>query len=377
MKKMQLILTGKLSIAFASSTIAIGTLVVMPVEAANLNLDGMYVFGGSLSDVNNSFNATGGAIPAPPFFSRGRLTNGRVWVEHLADELGLNPTPSTEINPLNPPKEGINFAFGGVTTGDKSIVPGLPGLKQQLEGFVGSLKGQPADPNALYIVDGAAAANDYLGGFSKTPVQPVANILNAARLLADSGARNILVVNMPSLDQTPIGRQTDPVNLGLISRMHNRALSRGLKKLEKTRPQTNFISFNLNGLFQQAIANPNAFGIKNVTDSCTNTNLYDPSAFPLDPSKLTVCKQPKDYLFWDSIHPTAHMHKVIADSAYEILSEELEEKKISALSATTEEVSNSKGTSVPEPTSVLGLFAFGFLGSFSSIKHHLRRPKVL
>ncbi|NJM88002.1 MAG: PEP-CTERM sorting domain-containing protein [Hydrococcus sp. RU_2_2] len=50
---------------------------------------------------------------------------------------------------------------------------------------------------------------------------------------------------------------------------------------------------------------------------------------------------------------------------------------MSALSATTEEVSNSKGTSVPEPTSVLGLFAFGFLGSFSSIKHHLRRPKVL
>lgn len=80
--------------------IAIG-IAVMPVEAANLNLSGMYVFSGSLSDVNNNLNLSGGAIPAPPFYARGCLSNGKVWVEYLADELGVNPTPITEVNPLN------------------------------------------------------------------------------------------------------------------------------------------------------------------------------------------------------------------------------------------------------------------------------------
>lgn len=382
MKITQLTAAGKLSVAFASSAIAIGTLAITPVEAANLNLDGVYVFGGSLSDVNNSFNVTsklnlpGGPFPAPPFYEQGRLTNGKVWVEYLSNELGLNPTPFTEVNPLNPPREGVNFAFGGVTTGTQSI-SGLPGLQTQVATFVGSLQGQPADPNALYILDASTAGNDYLGGFEKTPIVPVLNILNAAQQLADSGARNILVVNLPSLDQTPRGRQTDPVTLGLVSRMHNRALSRGLKKLERNNPEVNFISFDLSGLLQQAIANPKAFGIKNVTDACTNTDLYSPTAFPLDPSQLTICKKSKNFLFWDSVHPTTHMHEVIADSAYDLLSQELGEKKISALSATVEEVSNSEEVSVPESNSVLGLLAVGLIGTFSLIKHQFKRSKVL
>ncbi|MCU0534642.1 MAG: SGNH/GDSL hydrolase family protein [Hydrococcus sp. Prado102] len=378
MKIRQLTAAGKQGIAIASTAIAIGSLTVMPVEAANLNFDGMYVVGGSLSDVNNTLNISGGTFPISPFFARGRLSNGKVWVEYLAKDLGLNLTPVTEVNPFNPPKEGINFAFGGATTGDKNINPLAPGMQQQFESFVGLLQGQSLDPNALYIVDGAAAANDYLGGFAKTPDQPVRNILNYTRQLADSGARNILVVNMPDIGQTPLGRQIDPVTLGIISRMHNRALSRGLKKLEQIRPETNFISFDLNGLFQQAIADPKAFGIKNITGTCTNTNLYNPSTtLPLDPSQLTICKKPKNFLFWDSIHPTTHMHKIIADSAYDVLSQELSEKKISALSATTEEVSDPEEISVPEPNSVLGLLAFGIIGTFSFIKHRFKRAEVL
>jgi phospholipase/lecithinase/hemolysin len=375
MKLRQLTTVGKRWIALSSGAIAIG-IAVMPVEAANLNMNGMYVFGGSLSDVNNNLNLSGGTMPAPPFYARGRLSNGKVWVEYLADELGVNPTPITEVNPLNPPREGINFSLGGATTGDKNIIPGFPGMQQQLTSFVGLLQGQPADPNALYIVDSSTAGNDYLGGFSTTPVQPVTNILNAARLLADSGARNILVVNMPSLDQTPLGRQTDPVTLGLVSRMHNRSLSRGLKKLEQIHPETNFISLDLSGLLQQAIANPKAFGLKNVTDGCTNTNLYSPTAFPLDPSQLTICKKPKNYIFWDSAHPTTRMHEIIANSAYDALNKELGDKKISALSATTKKVANSEEVSVPEPNSVIGMLAFGIISTLSFIKHQLKQPKV-
>jgi phospholipase/lecithinase/hemolysin len=50
----------------------------------------IYSFGDSLSDVGNGFIATGGAKPASPYVN-GQFSNGPVWVQDLATELGLSP----------------------------------------------------------------------------------------------------------------------------------------------------------------------------------------------------------------------------------------------------------------------------------------------
>src|SRR5437660_8377950 len=52
----------------------------------------MVVFGDSLSDVGNVYAATGS--PPAPYYP-GRYSNGPIWVERLAANLGLPaPTPS-------------------------------------------------------------------------------------------------------------------------------------------------------------------------------------------------------------------------------------------------------------------------------------------
>ena len=61
----------------------------------------MYVFGDSLSDMGRLFAATGGMIPPAPIYANGRLSNGPVWAEYVADDLNLD---------LN---LGNNFAIGG------------------------------------------------------------------------------------------------------------------------------------------------------------------------------------------------------------------------------------------------------------------------
>ncbi len=78
-----------------------------PLNSPEINQ--LYVFGDSLSDVGNVFRATGRQYPASPPYFQGRFANGPVWVEYLADDLKLPRNPST------------NFAFGGAIATAKAV----------------------------------------------------------------------------------------------------------------------------------------------------------------------------------------------------------------------------------------------------------------
>src|SRR4051794_3300230 len=80
----------------------------------------VYVFGDSLVDTGNVYIATSADPndqfptfpPSPPYYN-GRHSNGPLWVEVMASELGLpNPAPNLA--------GGTNYAWGGANTG-----PGL------------------------------------------------------------------------------------------------------------------------------------------------------------------------------------------------------------------------------------------------------------
>src|SRR4029453_12923135 len=49
------------------------------------------VFGDSLSDTGNFYHLTGGFPPAP--YANGRFSNGPLWIEYLADDLGMKLLP--------------------------------------------------------------------------------------------------------------------------------------------------------------------------------------------------------------------------------------------------------------------------------------------
>ena len=65
---------------------ALMLIVSIPASAASHPaFDAIYVFGDSYCDVGNIFKATGGTVPAPPYFD-GRFSNGPIWIDHLAGE---------------------------------------------------------------------------------------------------------------------------------------------------------------------------------------------------------------------------------------------------------------------------------------------------
>ncbi|GAB1544864.1 SGNH/GDSL hydrolase family protein [Scytonema sp. NUACC21] len=291
---------------------------IVPLERTTLTLDtrgtlhlqskfdGIYVFGDSLCDVGNAFDATTkatgeGSPPSPPYFE-GRFSNGWVWVEYLALLLGLTSHRST------------NFAVGGATSGSmNTFIPdnplNLPGLQQQINSFVASLKetSQVANSQALYIV--WAGANDYLGGGVTNPAMPIENLLHAVTSLATVGAQNCLVINLPDLGVLPATRKDSQQSLLLteLTKAHNISLAESLNALQSSLGSSvNIILFDLNSVFNQILSNPTTFGFTNVTDA------------ELD---RIVQSQPgtEKFFFWDGIHPTTASHIILAKSVFSLL----------------------------------------------------------
>jgi phospholipase/lecithinase/hemolysin len=308
---------------------------MFPLKASAQNYDDIYVFGDSLSDTGNVFNFTNGAIPPNPTYFNGRFSNGPIWVEYLASELGLT------FNLNN------NFAFGGATTGTDNLgLSFLPGLKQEINDF--TTTNNSANPNALYII--WAGTNDYLEYFygnTPNPTESVSNLSSAITSLAGVGAENILVVNLPDLGKFPvIGDNSQTASaLSTFTNVHNSDLTKTINLLnQELSPETNIIPLDVNSLYNRIIATPEEFGFTNVTDSC----IGDLSVVPIEvPVKPVVCN-PDQFLFWDEVHPTTATHQLIGELAFLAL----------------------KSASVPESSNVLGVLIFAALCVISLRKRH-------
>src|SRR5271166_2660917 len=101
---------------------ALLALFAAPVSAAPFSA--IYAFGDSLSDAGNAYIASGRkAPPAPPYAlvnGFGVFSNGPVWVQNLASELGLGALLPSLAG-------GTDFAVGGAQTGAFGAYPGSPG----------------------------------------------------------------------------------------------------------------------------------------------------------------------------------------------------------------------------------------------------------
>jgi thermolabile hemolysin len=250
----------------------------------------LYVFGDSLSDTGMVFRATGGMYPPNPNYFQGRYSNGRVWIEYLAESLHLSS------------KQTNNFAYGGSTTGSvgNSYVPSL---LNQVESFTQTHQQTNAD--ALYVL--WAGANDYLQGVNSATI-PVKNLTTAINSLTDVGAKKILVGNLPDLGQLPATRNSaNSVNLSALTQAHNQGLRRSLKILSQQHSNVEIVQLDANTMYRDAITNPTAFNFTNVISSCLAGD--------------RACSNPDQFLFWDGIHPTAAAHRIIGKTAFSTIQE--------------------------------------------------------
>ncbi len=271
-------------VAFAFATIVGGG------EAARGgDITGIVSFGDSLTDVGNTYLAFG-APTSPPYYM-GHYSNGPIWLEYLAGQLGV-PAPTASYG------GGTDNAWGGAQTGDGYSVQGTPNIGLQISTYLAT---NTLSSTQLITVWGGA--NDFLNAGVTDPTIPVSNLASDITTLANAGGKLFMVPNLPLLGDIPATNsmpQSERDALNALSVGFDSLLQNELNTLQHSLGITIYQP-NIEALFENVLANPSAYGFTNVTDSL----LYSG-----DPTQ-------SGYLFWDYVHPTTQAGQLIGAVAYD------------------------------------------------------------
>jgi phospholipase/lecithinase/hemolysin len=241
------------------------------------------VYRDSFSDNGNLFTDLG--IPQPPYWN-GRYSNGPVAVEHLSSCLGV---------------QLIDEAWGGATTGIGDVVDNgttttlgydnLPGMTTSFNGTISSFPPGLVSTSLVIVWGGI---NDFStnGLTTLTADHAVSDILALVKALQANGAKQILVPGIPDLGLAPLYLAEGKGGYAnYISDYFN-------QKLRMSLP-SGVLYFDTATLYRNMTKNPSLYGLTNVTQPCYT-------------SQGSLCGQPYQYLYWDLLHPTTHIHQILA-----------------------------------------------------------------
>lgn len=287
---------------------------VAPLAAAP-PFSALYIFGDSLSDTGNLASIRGD-FPAP-FFDN-RVTNGPVAVDILAERLGLSAQASLYLIGRS---VGGNYAVAGARAGGNDLID----LSSQVVLFLAH-HGNDAPADALYVV--FIGGNDVRSARGQQDPEAanaiiddaVAEVADNVHRLIRAGARSLLVMNSPDIGLLPetgllaqangdrfLARRATQLSERYAVQLH-RVLRRLRRGDDDVWLQEVDIYTASRLIARQAAAR---FGITNITDACFSTQTF---TFHPDCVDGTGFER---FYFFDEIHPTAKVHRLIGEGIYE------------------------------------------------------------
>lgn len=323
-------------------------------KAGPVPFDKLVVFGDSLSDVGFTSQTSGGAAPCHHFYYEGRFSNGPAWIEHVAKALNFDTSTKEQF---------IDWAFGGTWAGDDISYDknAVYKLSYEIEDYINEdSKHGEEEAKHLFVI--WIGSNDYLSGNPAIKLEDATNdAINTIKknmdLLIEDGARQFLILNLTDLGNTPKSRANGREyveRVTALSKLHNENLALMLKKQRENHPELKIVEIDMMPYFSDLMSNPQKYQLSNVTDYCydgeyvcfenaeSNTEQaklatakkqvmsllkskpYD--KYPMttiaptageepersDWRKWNVCGNPDDYVYWDKLHPTAAVHRLLA-----------------------------------------------------------------
>jgi phospholipase/lecithinase/hemolysin len=276
----------------------------------------LVIFGDSLSDTGNYSSLVlpylKETLPSPPPYAPpppygvtfdgsglkfpGRFTDGRNWVDYF-------PCVAKHFDSIAPfyadPINGTNVAVGGSTSANllQSGPNGFP--PAQILDYVESKLGRRVSRNDLYVI--WIGANDLSAGITN-PRTTVDNIRKAIGALANAGARDFIVIDVPDISLTP-----DVKALGRIHEARQFVAAVNLLlaieiPLSAWRERVNIDLVDINTIFVPLVLSPALFGFSNSIGAAFVNG--------------KVVNDTDDYVFWDGFHPTTEVHFIAAEFIY-------------------------------------------------------------
>lgn len=278
----------------------------LPSHAA---FSSMYVFGDSLSAVDGA----GTQYPPPPGASagnywKGRYSNGRVWVEYLAEQLGITIKTNSNVSCFG---NGTPWIYRTQIYGN--FYP-PPDLGTSLCVYWPAC----SDCFALVIFGGT---NDVSSAFPEL----MTNLNASVGLLYSQGMRSLLMPNAVDISLVPFFTYTlDTFGLGAVAPygvpsratirtnviQYNAFLATAINQLRAQYPGLTIYAPDFYTRFNEGIAHPEVYGLtKTDIDALEDPALKDRS----------FDGPGADYVFWDYLHPTTKVHAFMAAFAVQSL----------------------------------------------------------
>jgi phospholipase/lecithinase/hemolysin len=308
-----------------SFCLALSLLLAAPVFAVDFsNFKHLVVFGDSLSDDGNYSSLVlpylKETLPSPPPYAPpppygvtfdgsglkfpGRFTDGQNWVDYF-------PCVASRFDSITPfyadPINGTNVAVGGSTSANllQSGPNGFP--PAQILDYVESKPGHRVSRDDLYVI--WIGANDLSAGITN-PRTTVDNIRKAIGALANAGAKDFIVIDVPDISLTPDVKALGPAKVH-EARQFVAAVNLLLAieiPLSAWRERVNIHLVDINTIFVPLVMCPALFGFSNSIGAA------------FDPAKGTIVSDPNAYVFWDGFHPTTNVHFIAAEFIYRLAS---------------------------------------------------------
>jgi phospholipase/lecithinase/hemolysin len=268
-------------------------LVGLQAQAAFTSL---YVFGDGVSTTTN--NTLGGSL----YYGQ-RYSNGRVWVEVLAERQGL----TYESNK--------NWSYFGDYSSD---------LLANLNNFPA-----PADANtALFVVwvinaDFVYNVNTYptddTVAWSNAVIQSVTNQWRAITNLYAKGARTLIMPNAVDLMKVPAYVYTPSADKTFVQQRivdFNIAFAGMLNQARTSFSNLTIYAPDLFSLLNDIVTNSASYGLTNaLLDGQSVAALDDPML-----QDFSLNGPGTNHIFWDDLDPSAKAHAVLADVVQQLIS---------------------------------------------------------
>ncbi|CAI0560725.1 unnamed protein product [Linum tenue] len=336
---------------FLSVITSSSSLYEVVTAAADPQVPCFFIFGDSLNDCgnNNDADTKAKANYKPygidyPDGPTGRFTNGRTAVDFLAEHLGFgNPIPPFTTAKGDSILQGINYASGSAGILDetgKHLGKNVP-LGTQVQNHqktfskIAAMKG--GKDSATKHLNGciyymSIGSNDFLNNYflpkqyktsklysvDKFTVHLATTYRDKIKTLHHYGARKIAVVGVGKVGCVPhmmdmFGTKGSKCiqNVNSAAQNFNKQLKKLVVDLNKELKDAKLIYINSYGMSD---GDPTILGFKYITSGCCKSR-EDGQCVEGE----TPCSNRKEYVFWDSFHPTETGHKAVADRTYKSL----------------------------------------------------------
>jgi phospholipase/lecithinase/hemolysin len=267
-------------------------LVVCPAQAAFTNL---YIFGDALS-------TTTGNTVGPAYLYYGlRYSNGRVWVEVLAQRQGLTYNSNQNWSTF------ANYSSDVVTN-------------------VSNFNASDAS-NALFVVWVNNADLWYPAYYDGTSMAQWTNAINQSQAnhfeivtnLYAKGVRTLIMPNAVDLSTIPAFNASANANfIHLRCLDYNVAFSNTLNRIRASCPNLVLYTPDFFTLLTNILAHPANYGVTNALGGGLSIDAVDAVNYGFPSAVINGFGT--NFIFWDPLDPTAKVHEIMADTAQQLIS---------------------------------------------------------